>query len=51
MLQPSGVTYAYMGVAGSDGDTNFNDYFWGRGLGGGPDITSISYYWKVSGES
>lgn len=51
MLQPSGVTYAYMGVADSDGQTNFNDYFWGRGLGGGPDITTISYYWKVSGES
>jgi hypothetical protein len=51
MLQPSGVTYAYMGVANSDGQTNFNDYFWGRSLGGGPDITNIAYYWKVSGES
>lgn len=50
-VQPSSVTYAYMGVFGADGESNFNDYFWGRGAGGGPDIRNVNGYWKVSGPS
>jgi hypothetical protein len=52
-VQPSSVTYAIMGVADSTGMANWNDYFWGRGSGGGPDIlnANITYYWRLSGPS
>ena len=50
-VQPSRVTYAYMGVIGPDGIANINDYFWGKGTGGGPDIHDVNGYWKVSGPS
>ena len=52
-VQPSSVTFAVMGVATSNGVSNWNDYFWGRGTGGGPDIrgSDIRYYWRLSGPS
>ena len=52
-VQPSSVTYAIMGVANSDGLTNYNDYLWGQGNGGGADIgpSDIYYYWRISGQS
>lgn len=50
--QPSSVYWAVMGVIGSGGVSNYNDYFWGRGPTG-PDIqpSNIVAYWKVSGPS
>lgn len=52
-VQPSSVTYAVMGVGNGNGLVNWNDHFWGRGGGGGPDIShgDITYYWKLSGPS
>src|SRR5690606_36793291 len=34
-VQPSSVTYAVMGVGNANGFFNWNDYFWGKGTGGG----------------
>lgn len=50
--QPSSVTWAEMGVFGSGGLSDWNDYFWGRGPTG-PDIpqSSITGYWRLSGPS
>ncbi|HVN59981.1 MAG TPA: DUF6345 domain-containing protein [Gaiellaceae bacterium] len=50
--QPSSVTWAEMGVFGSGGMSDWNDYFWGRGPTG-PDIpqSSITGYWRLSGPS
>lgn len=52
-VQPSTVTYAVMGVGNSSGVTNWNDFFWGRGTGGGPDIPNaeITFYWRLFGPS
>ena len=42
-----------MGVGNNSGVTNWNDYFWGRGTNGGPDIPNdqIAFYWRLSGPS
>ncbi len=39
LSQPSSVTYGYMYVFDSNGVSNYNDYFWGKGPTG-PDILS-----------
>jgi hypothetical protein len=44
----SSVRYAVMGVYGSDGATNYDDYYWGKGTVTG-DIYSPTGYWKISG--
>jgi cbb3-type cytochrome oxidase cytochrome c subunit len=41
------VRYAAMGAYGTDGSSNYDDYFWGKGTTG-PDIWSIGGYWKIS---
>jgi hypothetical protein len=48
--QPSSVRWAVMGVFGTGGTWNWNDYFWGKGPSG-PDIGpgSITGSWKLSG--
>lgn len=52
-VQPSSVTYAVMGVGNNSGATNWNDYFWSRGTGGGPVIrdAEITFFWRLSGPS
>ena len=49
-VQPSSVTYGYMGVFNSRGVSNFNDHFWGRGSVG-PDITDVRGYFSVHSPS
>ncbi|MCG8487643.1 MAG: DUF6345 domain-containing protein [Chromatiales bacterium] len=46
--QPSGVVPVVMGVLGSSGMSNMNDYFWGKGSVG-PDIRDgdIIGYWSI----
>lgn len=50
--QPQQVVWATMGVIGSGGLVNYNDYFWGRGSVG-PDVPAaqITGYWRLSGNS
>lgn len=50
--QPESVVWASMGVIGSGGSVNFNDFFWGRGPVG-PDVpaSAITGYWRLSGHS
>lgn len=52
-VQDSGVTHAYMGVYDSDYRSNFNDWFWGKVNGGGPDIDpgQIAGAWRVASPS
>jgi len=50
LTQPSSVIYSYMGVIGSGGASNYNDYFWNKGPVG-PDIFSPIGYWRVSSPS
>ncbi|MDJ0808412.1 MAG: DUF6345 domain-containing protein [Gammaproteobacteria bacterium] len=47
--QPNGVVPVVMGVFGNSGESNMNDYFWGKGSVG-PDIRdgSIGGYWSIT---
>ena len=48
LVQPSSVTYGYMGVSGSGGLTNHDDYFWGYGSGGSDiEPADITGFWMV----
>ena len=50
-LEPSGKQYVTMGVYGSGGITDFDDYFWGKGPVG-PDIPKSQQtgYWWLMGQ-
>ena len=47
--QPNGVVPVVMGVYGHNGESNINDYFWGKGSVG-PDIRDgdIAGYWSIT---
>ncbi len=47
--QPDGVVPVVMGVYGHNGESNINDYFWGKGSVG-PDIRdgAIAGYWSIT---
>ncbi|MFG1608619.1 DUF6345 domain-containing protein [Actinoplanes sp. NPDC049265] len=50
--QPSDVVWANMGVIGSGGAVDINDYFWGRGpVGADIPAAAITGYWYISGNS
>jgi hypothetical protein len=51
-VQPSSVTWGYMGPIGPGGVSNFNDYFWGKGSVG-PDLrgSDIRGFYVVRGPS
>ncbi|WP_330270829.1 DUF6345 domain-containing protein [Lentzea sp. NBC_00516] len=50
--QPAAVRWATMGpVTTAGGLGNFNDYFWGKGTGVGPDYASTGLFWRISGAS
>ncbi|SFR26542.1 hypothetical protein SAMN04488564_11032 [Lentzea waywayandensis] len=50
--QPASVRWATMGpVTSSGGLGNFNDFFWGKGTGVGPDYASTGLFWRISGAS
>ncbi len=50
--QPASVRWATMGPVTSTGALgNFNDYFWGKGSGTGPDYASTGLFWRISGSS